>query len=697
MSNRRVPLANVPNATNSPYRAVAAAAAKRARSHSSVQREIPYGQPPPAKKQILEVDQVNLHTPPRQQSVQHAEGRVFARRTTNTQPTAFERRLVAARDRQTQQEVVSSTARNEKILNENLDTIRQWQKHYRKVFPEYVFYFESISEDIRLKCSKQVTTLGAREEKFFSRAVTHVVTTRLIPPEIDTMGSLEPIEPSSTTAVSHADIGHPTTINPSLLERSSESAQTQAPSQPPKSNFTFQASAIRKLQSNGRPEVMPELQDAESRKHPSHGDTLYKARQMGMKIWALEKLQRMMTTMYDTDTGFQPQHCHNTRGNAAATVGVLKANRDADLSQLLRNERLNGPSDRDHTVATKDLAPFKGPFIYVHDMDEKTRPVMAREYPKVSHKEDGAWPQFRSVSNGKCPFVEEVVHSNRDKNKGRARERDAQLKLMKESKGAPRTRSTAALGPTRMQPPRANSSKPVLTELENGVDATTWTAADAPEVKLFDPRKAVSTKRGSPEGLSRPSHDIRTGFGGTSLYGGEPIASGVQPSNITSAIRSQMISSTAAAPGAKAGTSKEVYELKRKVLEKNSAPSANSIVSRATDIAATSRLEKATANARAAKRKATEKLGYIDEDFTLSEEEENARRLDVTKAASALHKRNSERRDSRPGYCENCRDKFDDFDEHIISRKHRKFAVTSDNWAELDALLGHLGRPLREV
>ena len=54
MANRRVPLANLHNATNSPMRAPQVAG-KRQRSHASEQRDLAYGQPP-SKKLIVEVD-----------------------------------------------------------------------------------------------------------------------------------------------------------------------------------------------------------------------------------------------------------------------------------------------------------------------------------------------------------------------------------------------------------------------------------------------------------------------------------------------------------------------------------------------------------------------------------------------------------------------------------------------------------------
>lgn len=158
MSSRRIPLAHVPNAANSPFRAVAAAASKRSRSHSSVQRELPYGQAPPAKKQMIERDESSLRTPPRRPLLPDPERKIFARKSTAGLPTEFARRLVEAKEAREQQQY---DARHDKVVIENLEHIRQWRKHYRKVFPQYVFYFESISDDMRYKLSKQLASLGA--------------------------------------------------------------------------------------------------------------------------------------------------------------------------------------------------------------------------------------------------------------------------------------------------------------------------------------------------------------------------------------------------------------------------------------------------------------------------------------------------------------------------------------------------------
>jgi len=426
--------------------------------------------------------------------------------------------------------------------------------------------------------------------------------------------------------------------------------QTEVSSFPLKSKFTFEAPVARKSHAHGHP-------NGETRKqYGGNVDILSRAREMGMKIWALEKLQRMMTTMFDTDTTIQ-QHGLHTRSNAVINTGANKA----DLSQLLHNERVNGPSDRDTTVATRELIPFKGPYIYIHDMDEKTRPIMVREYPKVSHREDGAWPQFRSSSNGRCPFVEDVLYTKRDLDRERARERQFLAEMEKRSQAAPRTRAAATMEATQIQPHKQTSQTRPLSESQ-GNTKRVGRPEEAAAGEPFEIPKQIPTKRGSPEKAVR---NLPTAFTRQRLYlGGEPVASGVQPSNITSAIRSQMISSTAAAPGAKAGTSKEVHELKRKVLEKNSGPTINGIPhsSRMMDLAGAANGARSIPIARAAKRKAQEKLGYIHEDFTPSEEEENARMLENARRPIAARRKKLEKNDAKPGYCENCQEKFDDFD-----------------------------------
>ena len=142
MSNRRVPLASLQNATNSPIRAPAIGG-KRQRSHASEQRDMPYG-PPPSKKQAIQVDDAEARR----------HGLV---RRSGAQPTALTRKLEAARENKAPAKQVDKVQRP----STDLDTIRQWQRHYRKLFPQFVFYFDNVSSPQKEKLMSKAQILGS--------------------------------------------------------------------------------------------------------------------------------------------------------------------------------------------------------------------------------------------------------------------------------------------------------------------------------------------------------------------------------------------------------------------------------------------------------------------------------------------------------------------------------------------------------
>jgi regulatory subunit for Cdc7p protein kinase len=92
--------------------------------------------------------------------VDDAESRRYGLgRRSGAPPTAFQKKLEAAvRD---VKGVPKPSEKSQRAVSENLETIRQWQKHYRKMFPSFVFYFESIPDDVKGKVYRQVGTLGA--------------------------------------------------------------------------------------------------------------------------------------------------------------------------------------------------------------------------------------------------------------------------------------------------------------------------------------------------------------------------------------------------------------------------------------------------------------------------------------------------------------------------------------------------------
>lgn len=336
---------------------------------------------------------------------------------------------------------------------------------------------------------------------------------------------------------------------------------------------------------------------------------------MGMKIWAAEKLQRVLTSILDD----QPTRASTTRPKE-------------DLSRALRNDKI-AASERDQPSQLRDIVHFKGPYIYIHDMDERYRPTMVREYKPVSRRGDGEWPQFRSAAVGKCPFIEDPACKTRDADQDKAR-RAAQQRRTQE-----------------MQPPRRVSPRKALRKVHNAPAPATINPAQL--------HKRANSNLSFPP-IPSQSHELRAP-GSLLSQAREPAASGIQPSKITSAIASNQISSTAAA-GFKAANSKQVDNLKRQVLDRynpgslsnGSMPSSH----RMTDLAGHLKNSRVPAPARAAKDKANEKLGG-DRLGGIEEEDDEG---DAAPKAKQGGKKKSVR-DPKPGYCENCRDKYDDFED----------------------------------
>lgn len=368
-----------------------------------------------------------------------------------------------------------------------------------------------------------------------------------------------------------------------------------------------------------------------------------------MKIWSLDKLQRVVSTMNDTDVA--PPQGQPTRSHAA---GHGRGRAENDLSLALRNEKVHRYTDRD---TSREMVPFKGPFIYVHDVDEKTRPVAVREYQKVAKREDGAWPQFRSAPVGKCPFlIDEPKKEPKEEPKHAAKPKEAM------PAAAPK------IAPPPEPPVRQASPQE---ELVGQIEAEGSELEDYLEVAGHpDATAGARMRQGSPHNKNpEPSHFTTMDMAHLARenWAPEPAASGVQPSNITSAIRSQMVSSTAGVNGAKAGTSKEVHELKRKVLEKSNGivpMGGTSNSQKATDLTMANRPTRAPVP-RAAKLKAQGNLGPIKEDSVV----QPARECNDRAKQEAGGKRDNpgkvqdDKKDPKPGYCENCREKFDNFDE----------------------------------
>lgn len=406
-----------------------------------------------------------------------------------------------------------------------------------------------------------------------------------------------------------------------------------------------------------RPDVNPrtpaQLQDDLLKRPKKNMDLLHRAREMGKKIWSLDKLQRMMELLLETDPHVSVALAYGSRRpSVQAAQAQTRAAEETSLAQLLHNERVHGPSDRDRSVVSQDLHYFKGPYIYVYDYEEKQKPIMVKEYQKVANKADGDWPQFRSAAVGRCPFVEDY---------------DAAESRMPRARPAEQARKPAVETKPVLRPPKAGPPKPVtgkrtLSEIQSSHNNRGSSASATATADSINAAKPAAAGRGLD---LRPNAFTSRAAAGR-LFAGEPVASGVQPSNVTSAVRSQMISSTAANPGVITGLSKEVHGLQRKVLQRNSTATSGGDPSSRRNAENSFKNESSSKRSITLGRTSSRKIELIDEKAGAGKDGDDSK--PATKAEKHAPQK-MKRRDPKPGYCENCNEKFEDFEDVSYRRR----------------------------
>ncbi|KAI0408336.1 hypothetical protein F4802DRAFT_604986 [Xylaria palmicola] len=645
MSTRRIPLSTNQNAANSPLRSTAL---KQKRTMAQLQREEPYGQPPPAKKLIVDVATQRVVKSPSQQRAPKSQIPVQSRRpTTNTCDTKLAREKAAARH---QQETAAAAA---EYPEKDIEEILVWKGHHKARFPKSLFYFDQIPSDVAHKLKRHIAALGGHETAFFSVDVTHVITSRPIPTEAAT----------TTTA---RDNGHSTASEKEATQPEQEQAATINPSLLTRFPNASIKSRLFDTDLRSRAHRTPPQPAEQSLRAPKKAqDVLIRAREMKKKIWTADKLYRMTTLLLETD----PYRCADMAyGRLKTTLATQIDSRgveDRNLLKLLQKERVNGPSDRDPTVVASELVHFKGPYIYVYDIEEKQKPIMMKEYPKPTDTTKGEWPQFQTAALGRCPFIENSdVREAREARKAKMEQQKARARADNQET---MTETNPAVQPTRMAPPRPVTGKRTLSEMELAHDRQSSLSRSFGGENMDFSRKAFTSR-------------AATGR----LLAGEPVASGVQPSNVTSAIRSQMISSTATTPGVITGLSKEVHSLQRQVLRWHTQDHSSRHTPE-TSFREDSSIKRPPTLGRTSSRK----LELI---------EEKGKEKGGSRSTERAPRKKAHDRELKPGYCENCVAKYSDFEEHIESRDHRNFADDDENWVELDDLLAQLERiPKRHV
>lgn len=154
-SRQRLPLSNAPNLANSPYRATNG---KRLRSQAVDERENADAYPP--KKRLAVESGVKSLRRHDLAAVDDAAGNVFTGKPERHIPNSFNRRLNSVREAGKTQAAAAGDKTTDKHLQSE-EQLRVWRRHYRKIFPSFVFFFESLPQDVSVRAARQIARLGA--------------------------------------------------------------------------------------------------------------------------------------------------------------------------------------------------------------------------------------------------------------------------------------------------------------------------------------------------------------------------------------------------------------------------------------------------------------------------------------------------------------------------------------------------------
>jgi len=373
-----------------------------------------------------------------------------------------------------------------------------------------------------------------------------------------------------------------------------------------------------------------------------------KALAFNMKIWSTQKLDGVLERCDVSSTKSSKQQIISQAPSANGSG-------QRSLTRLLASERLQGATtERDPTSRRHDFRYFtKGSyFVLVEDVYQELATIHATEYMPYKGRDGkmkGDWPVLHCHPHARGPFVEfdakeqkrweksqraEADKENERKRKvARELERKNQARLLSNKSGRDLRRSVSMNNLHRRATIGAADFVDLDIDFGDGQDSANASGYLA------------STGTGAYMAASGNSVGITSTAGTTSTAGGS-----IRPLDLPASLRSR---------------------LQQQVLTSRKAPT--TITAKDQDT--------------------THKKGTMGPPIGLPERPHGLLRKSRSTTTMRLPKRDEA---SKPGYCESCRVKFEDFDTHTRQSKHRKFAMDDSNYLQLDFLLSRVQRRTRQ-
>ncbi|KAI0030773.1 Dfp1/Him1, central region-domain-containing protein [Vararia minispora EC-137] len=365
---------------------------------------------------------------------------------------------------------------------------------------------------------------------------------------------------------------------------------------------------------------------------PAGSTLLQKAKSFNLKIWNVQKLESVL------------DRCHAP----AVSTALRPAAGNGTLQRLLESERLHGTTERDPTQKRLNYQYFNKNtcFVLIEDLREELATIHAAEFPirrlGRDGQSEGDWPVLYCHPDTRGPFnkPDETEFRRARRQLQRDEQQDRELMLRHEQRWE-RERRRAALAQAEAE--RLAAAAQSAGDLRRSVSMTNLRrrALSGAEGTLagdteFD---EVGMESANASGYLRSQYVAASGNSvsvtsttGTTTSAGNSLRSAALSASLRGMQKQEVVTSLKVGGKAK-GDMGPPAELPQKMLRKS----------------------KSTTTIRLPRR------------------EEG----------------------SKPGFCENCRQRYPDFEEHIASKRHRKWASNDANFEQLDIVIDRIRRPVR--
>lgn len=445
-------------------------------------------------------------------------------------------------------------------------------------------------------------------------------------------------------------------------------------------------------------------------------DVLSRAKKNYMKVWGYDKSTRFLKNL---DVDFDQLEKTKINSLAAPT-----------LSNLLQNEKLYGPTDRDPRTRRDDIHYFKFPFVYMYDQWQTWAPIIVLEWKpqELSDINNLPYPILKCGTFGRCPFIGDgscdelaykrvVKRYNRDKGN---RSYALRLRQLYQYHSEPSTDATEFIviphacldskqSYNKWQIKLTNSqSLTKLTTLSNNGKITEQTTRKPENEHIEDVRNWKEPSKIQNKTLAHPSLSQQQLLGtmvrqeteefpndlcnskNVTRIPQEIKASGVHQSNDVATSFGNGLGPTKASV-----MSKNIKSLSRLVVDRRlgTKPSTSNTTGKSVF---SKPLENTTAQI----------TKDAAETITKNEAEVNVEEVNENKTSNQLIKNTTDKPSvikketekvvnaatvaRNSGYCENCRIKYDSLDLHIRSERHQSFAQNDLNFEIIDSLISKL-------